>query len=749
MRDALINLESMDMSGKTDTTVGKLVEMISGGELRLPEMQRRYVWPATRVRDLLDSLYRGYPSGTILVWETDREMPSRDMAVEQDDSVFKGHKLLLDGQQRLTGLSAILRGEPVTVRGRKRPIDILFNLDHPDGPPVEVTEVEDDAVESDESDPDGDEDEGTGPNIQERLKLRTFVVSSKQLLADRRWVRVSDLFRADVSDGDILEGLVKDFKDPLFKKYSQRLQAVRKIRDYPYVMHVLDKELSYEEVAEIFVRVNSLGMKLRGSDLALAQITSRWKDSLQLFEEFQDECEEKWFTLDLGLIVRALVVFTTDQSRFKTVATTPVAPFKEGWEKAKEGLRFAVNFLRSNAGIEAESLLASPLYLITIGYYAMQHDYRLNREDEIGLRRWLYQGNSRGHYSGSSETTLDADLNIIAKSQNTEGLLNALKQQVGRLEVSPEDLVGRGQRSTLLAMAHLALRARGAKDWRTQLGLSLTHQGRFHFIQHHHIFPKAQLKGKYETAESNEIANMAFVTGGTNRNISSKLPELYIPLILKEQGPEALETHCIPLDPDLWKLENYRLFLDHRRAALARVINEFIATDAGVPNQIDVEALIADGEDEDVEFKSSARWDYRESRHNKLLEAVIVKTVAGFLNGNGGHLVIGVSDSGEVLGLDADYGTLSKRPDRDGYQQFLINLISSTLGKGACAGLSVSFQPVKGKEVCLVRVEAGASPAYVEEGQQTRFYLRTGNTTQELGTRDSVEYVRTRWPKTT
>ena len=118
---------------KIDTTVGRLVEMIRSGELRLPEMQRRYIWPATRVRDLLDSLYRGYPSGTILVWETDREMPARDLAVEQDESPFAGHKMLLDGQQRLTSLSAIIRGEGVKVRGKRRPIEIVFNLDHPDG----------------------------------------------------------------------------------------------------------------------------------------------------------------------------------------------------------------------------------------------------------------------------------------------------------------------------------------------------------------------------------------------------------------------------------------------------------------------------------------------------------------------------------------------------------------------------------------------------------------------------------------
>jgi hypothetical protein len=312
---------------KIDTTVGNLVEMIRSGELRLPEMQRRYVWPATRVRDLLDSLYRGYPSGTILVWETDREMPVRDLAVSQEESPFKGHKMLLDGQQRLTSLSAIVRGEPVKVRGKRRPIEILFNLDHPDGAPVELIEVEGDNAETEESEGD---DEDDGPSLHQRLKLRTFVVSSKVLLADPHWVKVSEIFSGNKTDAQILKPLVSSFDDPLFDKMSKRLQAVRKIRDYPYVMHVLDKSLSYEEVAEIFVRVNSLGIKLRGSDLALAQITSRWPGSLKLFEDFQEECEEKWFTLDLGLLVRALVVFATRQSRFKTVGSIPLQTLKNG-----------------------------------------------------------------------------------------------------------------------------------------------------------------------------------------------------------------------------------------------------------------------------------------------------------------------------------------------------------------------------------------------------------------------------------
>ena len=126
---------------KTESRVETLVEKIEGGELRLPEMQRRYVWRSTRVRDLLDSLYRGYPSGAILVWETDETVPLQDFAIDQKANPYQTKHLLLDGQQRLTSLLSVIRGRPVTVRGRKKPIDILFKLDHPEELAV-VTEVE-------------------------------------------------------------------------------------------------------------------------------------------------------------------------------------------------------------------------------------------------------------------------------------------------------------------------------------------------------------------------------------------------------------------------------------------------------------------------------------------------------------------------------------------------------------------------------------------------------------------------------
>ena len=562
--------------------IGTLVDMYKRGELRLPEIQRHYVWQATRVRDLLDSLYRGYPSGSILMWETDEPVPTRDFAIAQETNAFAGRKLLLDGQQRLTSLTAVLGGEMVSVRGRKRPIDILFNLEHPDGPPIDDTEVETDEpsplTPDDEVSDEAEEPDEAEQGLQEKLNRRTFVVASKNLLSQPNWVSVSHVFRT-ANDAEILEKAgIESFKDPRFQKYSDRLKKLRAIKDYQYVVHVLERAMSYEEVTEIFVRVNSLGAKLRSSDLALAQMTSRWPNLLKELEAFQEECEQSWFTIELGHLVRAIVVFATQQCLFRSVASTPVDKLKAGWEQAKEGLRFAINFLRTNVGIEDESLLSSPMFIHTLAAVSRVKDNKLTADEQNKLLHWLLVANARGRYSrGSTETLLNEDLAIVFRDQDMGKLMEPVKRQFGRLHVEPGDLAGRGVNSPLFSLAYLALKASGAKDWYSGLGLSLTHQGKLHFIQWHHIIPKSLLKVQgYETGEINEIANMAFITGQTNRRISNKEASDYLATIVDKQGAEALSSQCVPTDPELWAMARYRDFLQQRRVALAERMNSFI-----------------------------------------------------------------------------------------------------------------------------------------------------------------------------
>lgn len=571
-----------------NTPISTLVDEYKRGELRLPEIQRHYVWQGTRVRDLLDSLYRGYPSGSILMWETDEPIPTRDFAIAQESNAFVGRKLLLDGQQRLTSLTAVLNGESVSVRGRKRPIDILFNLEHPDGPPTEIMEVDSDeaspVLADDEVTDENGEDDENEAGLQEKLNRRTFVVASKNLASQPHWVSVSEVFKT-ANDAELLEKAgIESFKDPRFQKYSDRLKKLRAIKDYQYVVHVLERSMSYEEVTEIFVRVNSLGAKLRSSDLALAQMTSRWPNLLKELEVFQDECEQSWFTIDLGQLVRSIVVFATKQCLFRTVASTPVDQLKAGWEEAKEGLRYAINFLRTNAGIEDESLLSSPMFIHALAAISRVKDNKLTADEQNKLLHWLLVANARGRYSrGSTETLLNEDLNIIFRSGDIGSLMDPVKRQFGRLHIEPGDLVGRGVNSPLFSLAYLALKASGAKDWYSGLGLSLTHQGKLHFIQWHHILPKSLLKANnYETGEINEIANMAFITGQTNRRISNKEASGYLADIVTKQGANTLESQCVPTDPELWLIDRYKYFLEYRRKALADRMNSFIKEKAGL-----------------------------------------------------------------------------------------------------------------------------------------------------------------------
>jgi hypothetical protein len=732
---------------KVDISVRELVDMIDRGELRLPELQRRYVWPATRVRDLLDSLYRGYPSGTILVWETSEDTPARDLAIDQRESAFGTHKLLLDGQQRLTSLSAVLRGEPLKFKNRVRPVEIAFNLDHPEGPPTEVTEVEDDDPSVDPNGEDDPELNGNGGSVQERVQNRTFVVASRALLADPRWVKVSDIFNPKVREWDLLKRLVDSPDHPDYERFSQRIQRVKKIESYQYVMHLVERGLSYEEVAEIFVRVNSLGMKLRGSDLAMAQITARWPGALDKFEEFAEECEKVWFTFDPGLLVRTLIVFATGQSRFRTVAGISVPTMEASWEKAKDGLRFAINFLRANAGIEDESLLSSPLLVIPVAILAVDNKFRFSDEEERELLHWLFVANATGHYSrGSSETILDVDLaTILRRNGGPRQLTDLVQQQFGHTRFSASNFAGRGARNPLFQTAYLAVKHAGAKDWRSGLSVSLTHSGKYHYIQTHHIFPKAIMRN-FDAREVNEIANLAFIGGGNNRSISSKPPDVYLPDIVKTRGPEALTAQGIPLDPELWRLENFGSFLEYRRAELARMVNEFLdgIIERGSQGASDLADLVSEGEGPALEFKETARLNVRTGAPDKALEAVIAKTVAGFLNSHGGTLVIGISDSGRPVGLDADLATLSKR-SLDGYQLFLRNLLNSTIGPDLCARVGIEFPHVDGVQVCALRVPAAAGPVWTKSSNEKTLYVRSGNLTQPLDSEQAHRYIAQHW----
>ncbi len=565
---------------KAEASVEELVSMIERGELRLPEMQRQYVWRSTRVRDLLDSLYRGYPSGAILLWETDEAVPLQDFAVSQSTNPYQSTRLLLDGQQRLTSLSAVIRGEPVSVRGRRRPIDLLFNLEHPDQLAV-VTEVEENGDDEDDADDDseliGDETDSTEDELLKRFNKMTFVVATRKLEQLPHWVKVSEVFKTDNDAPFLKRAGISGFDDPRYEKYSQRLARLRGIRKYVYRMDVLERTLSYDEVTEIFVRVNSLGAKLRSSDLALAQITAKWRHSLQTFQDFQKACAKTGFDLDLGLHLKNLMAFATGQSRFQIVGSLNVEKLQKAWKEACDGMEFALNFLRSNLGIDSPALLSSPFLLVVLAYFGHSRNYALSNDEARQLRYWALMANAKGRFSrGSSETILDQDLANIRQGGAVSELIDRLRLQFGRLDITAEELEGRNQRSALFKTMFLAFRAAGAKDWRSHLTIALDHSGAQHRLQFHHIFPKAVLKTCFTAREADDIANLAFIGGKTNRAISDKAPAVYPPPLVDQLGEPAFAAQCIPVEASLLEVESYKDFLLERRKRIATALNTFV-----------------------------------------------------------------------------------------------------------------------------------------------------------------------------
>lgn len=158
----------------------------------------------------------------------------------------------------------------------------------------------------------------------------------------------------------------------------------------------------------------------------------------------------------------------------------------------------------------------------------------------------------------------------------------------------------------------------------------------------------------------------------------------------------------------------------------------------------DYEAIIKEGENDRVEFKSSARWDYKQTNVNKEIEKSILKTIAGFLNSAGGTLFIGVDDDGKVLGLKEDIKTLRKR-NYDGYRLFLSDLISHNIGKEYNAYSDIIFKEIGGNTICIVEIKRSKRQAFVKDGDDVRFFVRTQNSTRELNVKEAHEYISSHW----
>jgi len=514
-------------------TVNELLVDIERGRIALPDMQREFIWENTQIRDLVNSLYKNHPIGMILLWQTNPDDNVPITAIDDTTKEISNYsELVIDGQQRLTSLLLVKKG--MIFKGAKeRTIKLLFN------PFEEKFELEIPPIKN----------KPEWFNVTKVIQEGPFSVVNREQLKQIGW----DDNKIDIA--------------------LEKLSAVRDIfigarNNIP--VFVISSDMDYEEVADIFVKINSKGTRIRITELLLALLALKIPGEFRKdFRDYIEELEDKGWYIDAGVVIRSLVAISEKQGRlasFRRIAQgISEKDLRNNWDKTKKSLGECFKILEENLGIRNSDILPSQYVLIPLTFYISQKNNAFSEKDTKEFILWFLLASFWGRYAGSPETRLDEDIKSITKNKNLRELFRLLKDQVGRLLVDEERFTGKSKNSKLLL--YVVARNEGAEDW--WKGHRITTSD----YEEHHIIPRSLLKkAGYEYSLIDDVSNIAFLTEKANRKISDTPPEKY--LVKIDQA--KLTKQFIPLDETLYKIENYELFLQQRRKLIVEKVNVYL-----------------------------------------------------------------------------------------------------------------------------------------------------------------------------
>jgi hypothetical protein len=707
--------------------ISTILEKIDENQLFVPAFQREYVWKRDDAKQLIDSLIKEYPTGTMLTWETAKppELKGPHRYNEQQGAV----KLLLDGQQRVTTLYMLING---TIP-----------------PYYTAPEIMNDT-------------RGLYVNV-ETLELSYYMKTRME--NNPSWQNITDIFQGKVSAFDLqakFEDAGKSLAMNELRKLNDNLNSITRIKDREFPEQTIPVKATIREAIDIFYKVNASGVALTDAELALAQISGYWPQARDRFKAKLAALEEVGFVFKLDFIVYVLLgcLYHLGSEMRKLHDAENNDRIRAAWERLeRQVLDYVVNLMREYAFVDHTDEINSPYALVPIIVYCFDKGGTHLTEAEIRkLVKWFFYSQVRTRYVSQLPQKLDRDLRLVAEStQPFDALLQVIAAE-HRLEILPVEFAGRGIQHPLFSMVRWYFKSRGAVCLTT--GMSLRrNMGSKYQLERDHIFPYSKLKdvgygeadrAKYALAQ--ELTNRAILTQVANRTKYHTHAESYL-ASAKEKFPRALELQCIPEDEELWKIENYERFLEERRKLLAQHLNAFltrITATAATAAPVSLEDLIAEGESDELEFKSTLRWDVKERSVNRKLEEVILKTVAAFANSQGGTLLIGVRDDGEVLGLEPDYQSLGGG-DRDKFELHLRNLLNQQFGTGfVTSRIAIKFHALGEKEVCQIDASPAREPVILKlkdrNGLATeKFYARSGNSSQEIPLSEMSAYIKERF----
>jgi hypothetical protein len=733
-----------------------LIEDISLGKIGLPEIQRPFVWPNVNVRNLFDSLYRGYPAGYLLFWETGADASMRTIGMRDE---HKAPSLaIVDGQQRLTSLYAVMKGKDVLRSNfKKERIRIAFNPLHARFDVTDASIVKDKAYI---------------PDISEIWKPGTNVFEfAGRFIEEFRKVR------------ELTPDEVNCAQSAIGKLHS--------LPQYSFTALTLNSAVESEIVAEVFVRINGEGKKLNQADFIMTLMSVFWDEGRADLERFAWEAAtssssvpspynyfikpspDQLLRVGVGLgLKRARLENVYSVLRGRDASTGEVDPQKREaqFEILRSAQARALNYANWHhflgaltlAGYRHEGMITSQTAIIyayvlyLIGVFDHGVDKQRMRQ---AIAEFFFMASLTGRYTNSPETAFEFDLAQLRGLNNGDAYLEKLRQICATTltndywEITlPNSLATSASRSPSRFAYQSSLILLGARALYSPLKIAdmidPAVKGSKTAVEQHHLFPRAYLTkiGISELRDINQIANFAVIEWPDNIKIGDQAPKDYAPALdAKLSSLEREEMYKWHALPPLWWDLPYDEFLKERRVRMGRLVAEAYRRLCGdiveaKPRVVSVAELLAEGETGGVEFKSSLRMNLHTGQPDEKIHLSALKTIAGFLNAHGGVLMVGVGDDGKILGLAAD-----DFPNEDKMGLHLVNLIRDRIGEIFLPYVHPHFEDEDGQRVLVIRCERGPKPAFVKDGSFQRFYVRGANATSELSGNSVTDYVKARF----
>lgn len=562
-----------------------LIENIEMGDIGLPEIQRPFVWPNSKVRDLFDSMYRGFPIGYLLFWINGFSEVHRQIGTNVKQKVPR--LLIVDGQQRLTSLYAVMKGIAVVRKDYSQ--ERIYIAFRPRDQKFEVTDA------ATRRDPEFISD--ISQLWSGSLSRNRFVKSFIRRLGDHR-------------------PLSEDEEDEL----SENIDRLYDLQNYPFRALELSSAVDEENVAEVFVRINSKGTTLNQADFILTLMSVFWDEGRTELEYFCRDARQpstsagspynyfiqpdpdQLLRVSIGLgFRRARLRHVYSILRGKDLETEEFSDElrEQQFAVLKEAQGYALNlqnwheFLKvlMRAGFRRGKMISSQNALLyTYALFLIgKRDYGI---DSYTLRntmaRWFFMASLTGRYTGSPETKMEQDLALLRGMKSGQEFVQLVDRTIEDTFTEdywninlPNALATSSARSPSLFAYYAALNLLGARVLFSKMKVSElidpALRGTKAAIERHHLFPRGFLKtlGLTSTRDTNQIANYALVEWSDNIDISDKSPSEYFPQyttrFTQQELNEMMYWHALPKG---WEEMEYSEFLEARRKRIARVIRD-------------------------------------------------------------------------------------------------------------------------------------------------------------------------------